>query len=149
MIAALLAAASVGATPAVAAATAAAPISCHDAQVMIAAMNASRPVGAPPTSLQLACQDGHASFIGQVSAPKQAERTPNLYTQPSYCHAVVENEVARQKTAFHGQMPAAEYAVLRQREGCDVPTPVGYHPSLAPGAADPAAKREDAPSNRR
>ena len=147
MIAALLAAATVGATPAVASATA--PMSCHDAQVLIAAMNASRPAGAPPRSLQLACQDGHASFISQVGPPQQAERTPNFYTQPSYCHAVSENEIARQRAAFHGQVPAAEYAVLRQLDGCGVPTPVGYHPNAAPGAADPTSKREDAPSNRR
>jgi hypothetical protein len=78
------------------------------------------------------------------------ERTPNLYHQPSYCRSVVEREVARQNTAFHGYRPAVEYAVMRTIDGCGVPTPVGYHPSLEPGAADPTGPmREDGPSNRR
>jgi hypothetical protein len=77
------------------------------------------------------------------------ERTPNFYHQPSYCRSVVEREVARQDIALHGYRPAVEYAVMRMIDGCGVPTPVGYHPSLEPGAADPAVKREDAPSNRR
>jgi hypothetical protein len=149
MIAALLAAATVGATPAVASATATAPINCHDAHVMISAMNAGRAAGSPPLSVHLVCQDDHATSINQADPPKQTERTPNFYTQPSYCRSVVENEVARQKTALHGLRSAAQYAVLRQREGCTVPAPVGYHPDLAPGAADPTSKREDAPSNRR
>lgn len=73
----------------------------------------------------------------------------NLYHQPAYCGAVVQGELARQRVAFHGDVPAAQYAVERRINGCGVPTPVGYHPNLAPGAADPAPKREDAPSNRR
>jgi hypothetical protein len=84
-----------------------------------------------------------------VAGAPTVANTPNLYHQPSYCHAVVEREVARQMTAFHGVMPAAEYAVMRTLDGCSVPTPVGYHPGQDPGAADPAVKREDAPSNRR
>jgi hypothetical protein len=84
-----------------------------------------------------------------LAPPLTAERTPNFYHQPSYCRSVVEQEVARQNTAFHGRAPAVEYAVMRQIEGCGVPTPVGYHPSLEPGAADPTITREDAPSNRR
>jgi hypothetical protein len=90
-----------------------------------------------------------AATTAATVPPPTAERTPNLYHQPSYCRSVVEQEVARQNTAFHGYRPAAEYAVMRTIDGCGVPTPVGYHPSQAPGAADPAAKREDAPSNRR
>jgi hypothetical protein len=84
-----------------------------------------------------------------VAPPPIAEPMPNLYSQPAHCRSVVEKEVARQNTAFHGARPAVEYAVVRQIDGCGVPTPVGYHPNLAPGAADPTAKREDAPSNRR
>jgi hypothetical protein len=84
-----------------------------------------------------------------VSPPPIAEPMPNLYAQPAHCRAVVEQEVARQNTAFHGRRPAAQYAVVRQLDGCSVPTPVGYHPSLDPGVADSTAKREDAPSNRR
>jgi hypothetical protein len=90
-----------------------------------------------------------AATTAAATPPPTAERTPNLFHEPSYCRSVVEQEVARQNTAFHGQRPAAEYAVMRQIDGCGVPTPVGYHPSQAPGAADPTAKREDAPSNRR
>jgi hypothetical protein len=90
-----------------------------------------------------------AATLGGVTLPPTAERTPNLYHQPSYCRSVVEQEIARQNTAFHGQAPAGEYAVMRTLDGCGVPTPIGYHPSLTPGAADPNAKREDAPSNRR
>jgi hypothetical protein len=84
-----------------------------------------------------------------AAPPSKAESMPNLYHQPSYCRSVVEQEVARQNTAFHGRPPAVEYAVVREIDGCGVPTPIGYHPSLEPGAADPTAKREDAPSNRR
>jgi hypothetical protein len=84
-----------------------------------------------------------------VASPPPIERMPNLYHQPDYCQSVVEKEVARQMVALKGQRPPLEYAVLRQLEGCSVPTPVGYHPSQAPGAADPTVKREDAPSNRR
>jgi hypothetical protein len=88
-----------------------------------------------------------AATVGAL--PPTAERTPNLYHQPANCAAVVEGELARQQTAFHGQVPAAQYAVERKVDGCGVPTPVGYHPNAAPGAADPTPKREDAPSNRR
>ena len=91
-----------------------------------------------------------AATVGAL--PPIAERTPNLYRQPAHCAAVVEGELARQQTAFHGQVPAAQYAVERKLDGCGVPTPVGYHPSyLLDGAATatPPPKREDAPSNRR
>ncbi len=75
---------------------------------------------------------------------------PNLYHQPSYCRQVVQQEIERQTVAFHGQRPAVEYAVVRMIAGCGVPTPVGYHPGAQSGVADaPAAKPEDAPSNRR
>ena len=91
-----------------------------------------------------------AQLSAAAAAPPVAERTPNLYHQPSYCPAVVEKEAARQAAAFHGQPPPAQYAVLRSLDGCSVPTPVGYHPSyILPGAAAPTAKRGDAPSNRR
>ena len=74
-----------------------------------------------------------------LGAPPTTERTPNLYHQPSYCRAVVEQEVARQQAAFRGRPPAAQYALLRNLNGCAVPTPVGYHPSTLPGKADPPA----------
>ncbi|HEX3366137.1 hypothetical protein [Phenylobacterium sp.] len=91
-----------------------------------------------------------AATIGGAALPPTAERTPNLYHQPSYCGPVVEAEVARQQVALKGRLVGGlQYAVFRELNGCSVPTPVGYHPSLEPGAADPAAKREDAPSNRR
>ncbi|MBS0333290.1 MAG: hypothetical protein JSS35_11020 [Proteobacteria bacterium] len=71
---------------------------------------------------------------------------PNLFHQPASCRQVVEKEVERQRVAFDGALPAAQYAVVRKLDGCGVPTPVGYHPDyLRPGAAT----REDAPSNRR
>jgi hypothetical protein len=91
-----------------------------------------------------------AAQVATTAAPPIAERTPNLYSQPGHCPSVVEQEVHRQQTALHGRLPAAQYAVLRRLDGCSVPTPVGYHPGyLLPGAADPGAKREDAPENRR
>jgi hypothetical protein len=86
----------------------------------------------------------------QQTLPRQSEPMPNLFSQPDWCPSVVEHEIARQKTAFHGQVPPAQYAVLRQIEGCGVPTPIGYHPGyLLPGAADSGAKPEGAPPNRR
>jgi hypothetical protein len=86
----------------------------------------------------------------EVAIPRQTEPMPNAYSQPAYCPSVVEQEVRRQATAMHGQAPGAEYAVLRQLDGCGVPTPIGYHPPyLLPGAADPTSKRGDAPANRR
>lgn len=98
-----------------------------------------------------------AALAAQVAvaspAPRKEAPMPNFYSQPSYCRRVVEDEVHRQRVAFNGRVPAAQYAVLRQLDGCGVPTPVGYHPGYTkPGAADPSsepAKREDAPSNRR
>jgi hypothetical protein len=90
-----------------------------------------------------------AATTAAAAPPPTAEPMPNLYSQPAHCRAVVEQEVARQDTASHGHPPAVQYAVMRQIDGCGVPTPAGYHPDLAPGAADPTAKRGDAPSNRR
>lgn len=91
-------------------------------------------------------------LIAQVvaAAPPVAERTPNLYSEPAGCPAIVQGELERQKVAFHGRTPKAQYAVERRLAGCGVPTPMGYHPSyLLPGAADPSARREDAPRDRR
>ena len=89
-----------------------------------------------------------------AAAPPIAERTPNFYHQPAGCPAVVEREVARQQVALkrRGNLRSGlQYAVYRQLDGCSVPTPVGYHPTMEPGAADspPDPRREDAPSNRR
>jgi len=71
-----------------------------------------------------------------------AERTPNLYSQPANCPAVVEQEVRRQLTAVGPRARSGlQYAVWRRLEGCTVPTPVGYHPA--------PVRREDAPADRR
>ena len=77
-------------------------------------------------------------------AATQAEPMPNAYHQPAYCRQVVDKEVARQNVALKGLRPMAQYAVVRELDGCSVPTPVGYHPA----AAAPVT-REDAPANRR
>lgn len=81
-----------------------------------------------------------------ATAPPIVERTPNLYHQPAHCGAVVDREVARQKVAFNGHPPMAQYAVLRELDGCSVPTPVGYHPDYLEPTPP---RREGAPSNRR
>ncbi|WP_372780903.1 hypothetical protein [Phenylobacterium sp.] len=89
--------------------------------------------------------------------PPIAERTPNLYRQPAHCRSVVEQEVGRQTVALGGRARGSvregmQYAVHRQLDGCSVPTPIGYHPAVAPGAADvppPPVTREDGPWNRR
>ena len=79
-----------------------------------------------------------------------AEPMPNRYSQPARCGAVVRDEVQRQMIAFKGQIPVAQYAVLRSIDGCAVPSPVGYHPNyVSPGAADPTSKPEDGRSRRR
>jgi hypothetical protein len=152
ILAALAAAAAVTATPPPADAP-----DCDAARHALFLYTRRAPIGTktPP----IACRDGKvvpvppevAAAVAAPSAP-QAERTPNLYHQPSYCRQVVDKEVERQRVAMKGLRPATEYAVYRQLDGCAVPTPVGYHPSTLPGAADPSsdpAKREDAPSNRR
>jgi hypothetical protein len=92
----------------------------------------------------LAAIAGLATTVAIASPPPIAERTPNLYSQPAHCRQVVQREVARQMTAFKGEIPAAQYAVVRKVDGCDVRTPVGYHPGV-----EPSPKREDAPSSRR
>jgi predicted small lipoprotein YifL len=91
-----------------------------------------------------------AVLAGPLAVPPTAERTPNLYRQPAHCRAIVDREVARQAVALRGLPPAVQYAVVRNLDGCSVPTPVGYHPGyLLPGEADAPVTREDAPSNRR
>jgi hypothetical protein len=81
------------------------------------------------------------------------ERTPSLYRGPDGCGEIQRRVATHQRETLRklGRLPnaIAEYAVLRQVEGCPVPAPVGYHPPAAPGAADAPAMREDAPSNRR
>jgi len=67
-----------------------------------------------------------------IMPPGVNDEIPNLYRQPGGCQAVVREELARQKVAFDGRMPAAQYAVDRRLDGCRVPTPVGYHPSAPP-----------------
>jgi hypothetical protein len=86
--------------------------------------------------------------------PPHTERTPNLYRPPSPGCRDVERRVVedqQEQLSKLGRLPRAyaEYAVLRQMQGCPVPSPVGYHPPALPGAADAPAMREDAPSNRR
>jgi hypothetical protein len=94
----------------------------------------------------------------EAPRPPVAERTPNLYRPPGPECADIQRRVRQdQRLAFEklGKLPPghAEYAVLRQVQGCAVPAPVGYHPPALPGAADvppPAAvTREGEPSNRR
>jgi len=89
-----------------------------------------------------------------ASALPPTERTPNLYRPPSRdCRDVVrrvsEDQVETLKKL--GRLPnaIAQYAVLREMEGCPVPAPMGYHPRALPGAADAPVMRGDAPSNRR
>jgi hypothetical protein len=80
------------------------------------------------------------------------ERTPNLYREPEGCGEIQRRVASHQRETLRklGRLPnaIAEYAVLRQVEGCPVAAPVGYHPPAAPGAADAPAMREDAPSNK-
>lgn len=91
-----------------------------------------------------------AAATAVAAAPPQAEPMPNLYAQPAYCRAVVEKEVARQNVALKGRLrDGLQYAVLRKLDGCSVPTPVGYHPSLPPGAADPPAQPSEASEDKR
>jgi hypothetical protein len=120
---------------------------------MIAALLAAATVAATPSVTQTFphSEVGGAPPSAIVPPGGVVERTPNLYHQPANCRSVVAGELARQQVAFKGHPPAAQYAVLRKLDGCSVPTPVGYHPNyLLDGAADaPAAKRGDAPSNRR
>jgi len=88
------------------------------------------------------------------ASPPAIERTPNLYRPPSPDCWDIERRVVedqREQLRKLGRLPRAyaEYAVLRQMQGCPVPAPIGYHPPALPGAADAPAMREDAPSNRR
>jgi hypothetical protein len=86
----------------------------------------------------------------EVAPVPMSEPMPNAYRQAAYCPSIVEQEAHRQAVAMHGRPPGAQYAVLRQLDGCSVPTPIGYHPDyLLPGAADPQPKPEGAPANRR
>lgn len=79
--------------------------------------------------------------------PKQAAPMPNLFHQPSRCGPVGQEITRRIETANAGRV-GAEYTVMRQVDGCGVPSPVGYHPDyLAPGAAD--ARPAGAPARRR
>jgi len=80
--------------------------------------------------------------------------TPNIYREPAGCEDIHRQVVERQGEQLKklGRLPngVAQYAVERRVGGCSVPTPVGYHPDyLLPGAADPPARREDGPSNKR
>ncbi len=91
--------------------------------------------------------------VAQPVQPR-AERTPNLYRPPGPGCRDIERRVVedqQEQLSKLGRLPRAyaEYAVLRQMQGCPVPSPVGYHPPALPGAADAPAMREDAPSNRR
>jgi hypothetical protein len=86
--------------------------------------------------------------------PPRTERTPNLYRPPGPdCRDIERRVVEDQQEQLRklGRLPRAyaEYAVLRQMQGCPVAAPVGYHPPALPGAADTPAMRGDAPSNRR
>lgn len=90
---------------------------------------------------------------GFVHPPPMAERTPNLYRPPGPGCADVERRVSEdQQEHFRklGRLPRgyAEYAVMRQLDGCPVAAPMGYHPPALPGAADAPAMREAAPPAR-
>ena len=89
-----------------------------------------------------------------AGAPPVVERTPNLYRPPSRDCRDIERRVSedqQESLKKLGRLPnaIAQYAVLRQMEGCPVPAPMGYHPPASPGAADAPAMRAGAPSNRR
>jgi hypothetical protein len=87
------------------------------------------------------------------ASPPTIERTPNLYHPVPGCADIQRRVSEDQQESLKklGRLPdgVAQYAVLRQMQGCPVPAPVGYHPPALPGAADAPAMREDAPSNRR
>jgi hypothetical protein len=88
-----------------------------------------------------------------TNLPPKTERTPNLYRPVAGCEDIQRRVSEDQQETLKklGRLPnaIAQYAVLRQMDGCPVPAPVGYHPPALPGAADAPAMREDAPSNRR
>ncbi len=111
-------------------------------------------------ALALAASVVGASPEVTLMPPPIVERTPNLYRAPGpECGPIERKVLEDQKEQLRklGRLPNGilQYAVLREVGGCAVPAPVGYHPPALPGAADnppnaaPAAKREDAPSNRR
>jgi hypothetical protein len=98
----------------------------------------------------VAAQSPPAGEVLQYDQAKPSTDRINRYSQPERCGPIVQGEIKRQMTAFHGRMPGAQYAVLRTIDGCGVPTPVGYHPGyVLPGAADPTAKPEDGPERKR
>jgi hypothetical protein len=88
-----------------------------------------------------------------LANPPVIEPTPNIYRAPVGCEDIQRrvSEDQRETLKKLGRLPPAyaEYAVLRQVQGCPVAAPIGYHPPALPGAADAPATREDAPSNRR
>lgn len=94
-------------------------------------------------ALVLAAAASAAPAPAQTAAPM-----PNLYNPPARCSELRDQIVRRQLAAMGGRRPAAQYAVLRQVDGCGVPAPVGYHQDyLLPGAAD--VRPGDGPGNRR
>lgn len=90
-----------------------------------------------------------------IGAAPAAIETPNVYRAPSRCGDVHRQVVERQREQLQplGRLPRAGgmYAVMRTVNGCQVPTPMGYHPDyLMPGAVDaPEFRPSDGRSNRR
>ena len=69
--------------------------------------------------------------------PPIAEPMPNFYNPPARCGALHEEVTRRIRTSTPRTSGLKQYAVLRQVDGCGVPTPMGYHPDyLLPGNAD-------------
>lgn len=98
------------------------------------------------------CNDGSSVRLWRMSAADDPgmvrPRSPdNFYRQPARCGAVGEAVARQVRTAAAGRM-TAQYAVMREVDGCPVPAPVGYRQDyLAPSKAD--ARPAGAPPRRR
>ena len=122
------------------------------ALLLIAQLGSALAVATPPSS-----------YI-RPPAPRTAERTPNVYRVPEHCKDSTYRVVDRYNRPLPQKLTdlpkgALMYAVDRRVDGCPVlvvvygeatpddpnPPPQSYR--FAP--AQPPAKREDAPSNRR
>lgn len=126
--------------------------SCAAYMRAVRAVQAKIPDGAPlPQGFAIACKNGKVVSYGSPLRQAEFDRMPNLYHQPSRCGPVGDEITRRIETATRGKRMAAEYAVMRQVDGCGVASPVGYHPNyLTPGAADPqSAKPAGEPARKR
>jgi hypothetical protein len=81
-----------------------------------------------------------APFV--LTPPPQINPTPTRFGPPAACVDIARRvrEDQRETLQKLGRLPNATliYAVDRRIGGCAVPTPMGYHPPSAPGAADQA-----------